>query len=1268
MARASSRGPREGSEDTLRIKSLQIAGFKSFASGASFSFGAGITAIVGPNGCGKSNVVDAIRWAMGEQSPRRLRGKGMEDVIFAGSDARAPVGLSEVTLTFDNSDGVAPPAFAAYAEIQISRRLYRSGDSEYLINRTPCRLRDVLDFFRDTGIGTKGYTIVEQGRIAEIVSARPEDRRGLIEEAAGISKFKARRREAERKLESTGRNLLRVRDILGEIRRQISSIERQARRAARYKRLREMQRHLDLSLSADERADLQAELKAGRARLTELRNAAAAAESRLAECESGLEQSRLALAERERILSQGNEALLQLRGAIKELESQISYQRRERASLAETGEAREREREQLQAQLQAAEQERAQQAAELEVVEAALAEQSASAQAAEDEARAAEQALRTAEQERDAGNRALVEAHTRIARAEDRIAAIAERRAEIERRLRGADEQLELQCTEGARAEREHGENEEALRGLLAERERLMGLLRDAIARHAEAAERLRQQDGELRQHREHGGARRARLASLRELLARREDIGQGVRRLLEAPGAGGELGLRGLVRDGFEATPECERALEAVLAECAEGAVVAAGAPALRALEALHQNAAGRGVLVLDPPPATGESPASAESLPAAELAAAPGEPLLNFVQLRPGFEAVGRTLLGRVRLVADLSEALPEHGAQRFAATFVTRRGDVLTPDGVVRGGGADSPGPLSRVREVRELEREVAQLDSATEALAQSRAEAESALHSAAEELDNLRNRHHTAALAVATREKDLERTQERVKALDEAQQGRATERDGWLAEAEGLEAEAQGLQSELAESRDLRVQRQRQLDALGVRAAGASRELSRLEALATEQRVQREGRAESRDRLRAGFERAANLAEETRGWIAQRESEIAAGEERRGALRDSIAEAESALALRLREEEASRQSSEQKRDAYEREAESVRTLEESARSARGDLEARRGEAQESELAARELELRLQHLEEAVQERWGIALDHWRPPVPGAEGAEGAEGESPAEAQRAEGSEGADEAQRTAAAEPADEAQPDAAAQDSGQAAREAREARELADLLSQSRGQRRERLAALRKRIESIGEVNLGAIEEHEELRERFRFLEEQRGDLEGSVTRLRDAIARINRSSRRRFRETFEQVDARFRKNFPRLFQGGRAALSLTESEDVLEAGIEIMAQPPGKRLQSVNLLSGGEKTMTALALLVSVFQVRPAPFFLLDEVDAALDDANIGRFNEIVKELAADSQFLLITHNKRTIEVADVLYGVTMEERGVSKLVSVALN
>ncbi len=293
----------------MRIKSLQIHGFKSFVDKTAFSFERGITGIVGPNGCGKSNVVDAMRWAMGEQSPRHLRGKGMEDVIFAGSDARAAVGLAEVVLTFDNADGVAPPEFAAYGEIQVSRRLYRTGESEYLINKTPVRLRDVLDFFRDTGIGTKGYTIVEQGRIAEIVSAKPEERRVLIEEAAGIGKYKARRREAERKLEGTDQNLLRVSDVLGEIRRQISSLERQAKKAARYKRLRELQRVLELSLASEERHELAAEIEQARGHATQVRDRVSGVEANLAEREVEIAAQRLALVERERDLAQGSEAL-----------------------------------------------------------------------------------------------------------------------------------------------------------------------------------------------------------------------------------------------------------------------------------------------------------------------------------------------------------------------------------------------------------------------------------------------------------------------------------------------------------------------------------------------------------------------------------------------------------------------------------------------------------------------------------------------------------------------------------------------------------------------------------------------------------------------------------------------------------------------------------------------------------------------------------------------------------------------------------------------
>jgi len=1230
----------------LRIKSLQITGFKSFVDKTAFAFQPGITAIVGPNGCGKSNVVDAIRWAMGEQAPRRLRGKGMEDVIFAGSEARAPVGLAEVVLSFDNGDGLAPPEFAEYAEIQVARRLYRDGESEYLINKTPVRLRDVLDFFRDTGIGTKGYTIVEQGRIAEIVSAKPEERRSLIEEAAGISKYKARRVEAERKLEGTEQNLVRVRDVLGEIRRQIGSIERQAKKAARYKRLREVQRVLELSLAAEERAALGAEMEAAGMRLGALRDAAAGAEARLAEREAALEQRRLELAERERLLVEGNEALLQIRSRIKELEAQISYERRERASLAEMNGARSAEREQLVAQLGESEAQDAELAAELAQLEAALADEGAAAARAEAEAHAAEQALRQLERERETENQALVEVLTRAARTEDRLASLAERRDEIDRKLRSTDEALEREQGEAQLAAGEERSLEEGLRNLLADRDRGMGSLREALARHERAAVEARRSAEELRTRRELREMRRARLASLREVVEKHEDASEALRFLSSLPEESRRaFSLRGLVREAFEADAAVERAIEAVLAERAEGVVVADGAGALSALDALRRASAGRGVFVLDRGPAE-------ETLGFVPL----GEPLLGRVRPRPGFEAVAQALLGRVNLVERLGEALDHYGRGRIPCTFVTASGDVLTPEGVIRGGGEPGQsGLLTRVREVRELEAEVRTLDEDVSVLETVARRAETDLERANDELENLKNRHHTAALAVASHEKDLDRSRERVKTLGEAQEARGAERFQLLTEQEAIETERGRLQALLASAREERGRRQHGLDALGLRIGAAGRERSRLEAVATERRVQQAGRGEACERVRASLARLRAQAAETREWIRRREAEIASAEARREELARTLADAEQQLAQCLREEETARLGSEERRDAWEALAATVRELEAAARGVRVELEASRDEARQAELGLRELELRRDHLEAGVRERWGIELAHWKPPLPaldpfepgGADAVEIAELDADDEAPLPE--EGA-----------ADAAE--------GSEARDARrEAREIASLLALDAGSRRARLDEVRQRLESLGDVNLGAIEEHEELRERFRFLDEQRNDLESSLEQLREAIARINRTSRKRFRETFDAVNERFQQNFPRLFRGGKAWLTLTETDDVLEAGIEITAQPPGKRLQSVNLLSGGEKTMTAIALLVSVFQVRPSPFFLLDEVDAALDDANVGRFNEIVKEMSRESQFLLITHNKRTIEVAERLYGVTMEERGVSKLVAVEL-
>jgi len=1240
--------------NALRIKSLQIHGFKTFVDKTAFSFERGITGIVGPNGCGKSNVVDAIRWAMGEQSPRHLRGKGMQDVIFAGSDARAPVGLAEVVLTFDNADGIAPPEFASYSEIQVSRRLYRSGDSEYLINKTPVRLRDVLDFFRDTGIGTKGYTIVEQGRIAEIVSARPEERRVLIEEAAGISKYKARRREAERKLEGTEQNLVRVRDVLGEIKRQISSLERQAKKAAAYKRLRELQRVVELSLASEERQELAGAIEQARAHTTQVRDRVAGVEANAAERENEVAENRLALAERERDLAQGNEALFQIRARIKDLEAQIAYDRRERAALAEANEGRVREREQLAAQHAGAQQEVARLRDELAAVERGLEDEEASTANAESAARAASDSLRTLEREREQHSVQLVDLLTRIARAEDRLGALADRRAEIEQRLRNADEQLEVQQSEASSTGHEERSLEEGLRNLLAERDRMMGLLRDALARQEQCAAEARRASEDARARRELLSVRGARLASLREILDRKEDLSGGVRHLMALGGEERErFGLRGLVRDAFDVPADLERAVEAVLADRAEGVVLANGGDADAALEALRRADAGRGVLVVD----REVSEVASGFVPL-------GEPLLARVGLRAGFEAVGRALLGGANLVGTLAEAFGHYGQGRIPCAFVTRSGDVLTPDGVIRGGGAvRQAGILTRVREVRELEAEVAALDAQVASLTLVDERAQADAQRAVSELDNLRSRHHTAALAVANHEKDLERTRERLKAIGTAQVSRGEERSGLIAELERIAAEAARHEAYLVEGREARAVRQREQDALGLRISSAGRELTRLEAVATERRVERQGRRDARERIAGAVTRGAAQLDEARAWIQRRDAEIATAERRREELAQAISAGELGMNDELQAEESARVANEQRREAYEEVAARVRSLEQAARDLRVELETLRDAANEAELGLRERELRLSHVDASVRDRWNVELAHWKVPVFADLGPEpepeavGGAGAAEGEAVAAGGAEAAPEGEDALLAKSASTADRDAR-----------REARELAELLALAADERRARLDEVRNRLEAIGDVNLGAIEEHEELRERFRFLTEQKNDLEHSVLQLRDAIARINRTSRARFQETFDAVNEKFKVNFPRLFRGGRAHLALTESEDLLEAGIDITAQPPGKRPQSVDLLSGGEKTMTAIALLVSVFQVKPSPFFLLDEVDAALDDANVGRFIEIVEEMSAQSQFLLITHNKRTIQVADRLYGVTMEEKGVSKLVAVELH
>ena len=1233
----------------MRIKSLQVHGFKSFVDKVVFSFDDGVTAVVGPNGCGKSNVVDAIRWVMGEQSAKRLRGKGMDDVIFAGSEDRPPIGMAEVVLTFDNADGTAPGIYSEYEEIQITRRLYRSGESEYLLNKTACRLRDVHDFFRDTGIGVKGYTIVEQGRIAEIVSAKADERRVLIEEAAGISKYKARRRQAESKIASTEQNLTRVNDVLSEIKRQISTLERQARKAARYKRLRETQRILELSIASDERRELLDSAAEAKGRLGLLEDQVTGLETNLSERELAVEEQRITLAESEKAVTASAERLVMLRSDIKQIEGQVELNRREVEGIDESNRGRTDEIGILRDQLESARNEAVEAEAELQQLDDALESEAENIAAAETDAREALEAMRALERERENANEAFVEILTGLARGEDRSSAVEDRGAEVDQRVRSADRELEVHQNAAIEAGREESQLEEGLRNLLGDRDRFQEQLRHAITANEQAGSSFEATSEARDQARERFEGRNARLASLEEVIERREDVGEATRHLIEGGSELRErLGIRGLVRELLEVERDAERAVEAVLSERAEAIVIKDAAGAVDAIERLREAEAGRGVFVVEPR-------SDAPSLGIVPL----GQPLLQFVTPKPGCEGVARALLGDVYLIESLSRALEVYGEGAIPAIFVTSQGDVLSPDGVIRGGGdCAGTGMISRVREVRELREEVAHLGRELETRELAYREAQTLQQRCGEDLDNLRNRHHTAVLAVANHEKDLDRTRERVKSLGEAQEGRVAERSELLSEIDALGEEKHRLVEAVEELRVERGTKQRALDALGLRISSSGREVSRLDSRVAEFRMAHSTRVETRNRLEETATRGRGAVQETGEWIERREREVAAAGERRERLLRENLDAEQSLTGKLTAEEEERRTSEHVRGEFEARSSALRTTEEDVRGLRHELESRRSEVSAADLVVRESSMRLEHQDEVIRERWQVDLASWTPPrVEDFEPQGGATTPPVADAAlqapgRLEGREG-------------DAAEEEAATESPAQTLRDLRENARLVEL---ELPVRREHLEKLRSQVGALGDVNLGAIEEHEELAERFRFLSEQKEDLETTINSLREAISRINRTSRKRFRETFEAVSERFSQNFPRLFGGGRASLMLTEAEDVLEAGVDIMAQPPGKRNQIVNLLSGGEKTMTALALLMAVFQVRPSPFFLLDEVDAALDDANVGRFNTLITELAKESQFLVITHNKRTIEVADVLYGVTMQQKGVSKLVSVALD
>jgi len=1175
----------------MKIKRLEIAGFKSFADKAVLDFQQGVTGVVGPNGCGKSNIVDAIRWCMGEQSAKNLRGKAMEDVIFLGSENRKPLGMAEVSLVFSTEDGRAPAKYLEFSEIQLTRRLYRDGESEYLINKTPCRLLDISELFMDTGVGTKAYSIIEQGKIGQILHSRPEERRLLIEEAAGVTKYKTRKQLALKKIDATRQNLLRLSDVLGEIKRQLNALQRQAKKAEKFREHREELREIDLLFTLHQADGLQAEHQQTQQQLSEQQQRMQEVLSAADTSENLVELQRLAMLESEKGLSAQQEELFSARSEAVACENGLSFRRKERETITERLTRLELEqqtiserREALAAELTRLQQHQQATGSDLTAAEAQLG-------SLQEEQQEQEQGFETLSRRIEALRRDLFSAtgeaaqcRTRQETAQKRLAVLAERLErhsheqivvmEKQHENRSCHttltEQLELRRQEHLAAAAQItllAEQEQLLKTQLPELDKLVQTQRDELSRNS------------------------SRLTSLQELEAQFAGYGQGVRQLMTESPLRERLG--GMLADTLLVPEEYELAVESVLAERLQAVLCNNEQDLISALQYLREQATGRAQL------------AAPQQQSATPQQISGTTPLLSLLEVSGQAATQLQRMLAPVHLADSLETALSLSRSYPDL-TLVTRAGEVVASDGTVSGGPPESAqgGIIHKKREIRSLELQVQTLSQTLVASEAEQKRVRSELQEVGHELQAARADQHQLDLLLSGLIKDRQQLDAEATRLAERLELLVHERTTLEEEQTGLQEEqrAATIGQQEAEARAKNLEQESQT--LSAELEGRRLILAAAREALTAQRVavatlREQGEAHQRTVISLTSQ-LAELDLRIQNSSAEREQT----EYSRQRLNSELESEEQRLQILLEQQIKQDELLQVVRQQHETAAMQLTAAEHDVRLRREEREAIRQLHADLSLKVSSLSLQQEHLEQSLQDRHRLSLSDVRERL----------GE------------------------------------------------RELDPVAA------RIRQTDLERMIDELGEVNLMAIEEYADMEQRYDFLDGQKADLEESLNDLQQAIHRINRTTRKRFLETFTLINEKFQEVFPRLFCGGKAELRLTDEQDLLETGIDIIVQPPGKKLANVMLLSGGEKALTAVALIFSIFLIKPTPFCLLDEVDAPLDDANIGRFNEMVREMSAISQFIIITHNKTTMAVADTLYGITMEEPGASRLVSVRLH
>ncbi len=1179
----------------MYLKRIELAGFKSFADRTELEFTRGITAVVGPNGSGKSNISDGIRWVLGEQSAKSLRGGNMQDVIFAGSDTRKAVGFGEVSLTLDNSDKALPLDFT---EVTVTRRVHRSGESEYLINKQPCRLKDITELFMDTGIGKEAYSIIGQGRIEEILSTRSEDRRGIFEEASGIVKYKSRKKEAQKKLEDTENNLIRIHDLVSELESQIEPLKQQAEKAETFKTLKEQLKNKEISLYVHQIEGVHASWKELNDRLARLREEQAVLGSFVSAHDVKLEEERQALTKLEDELAALQDELLRCSEESEKAEGYGELLNERRANL-------ERNRGGLQESLAASETRYAE--AEAEAESLGLRRARAEAEHAGLQAKLAEEEekLALADGSEEAENKLkaeLFEVMNQMAQARNEIRYGEGQREMLERRM----ERIEEEEAKWLRQQEELSRRRADAENRLAAAALTLNEARDRLisegARVSELQRKVEEAQGSARRWEQKREALVSRRDTIKELQNDYDGFQHGVREVLRAAKRGQLHGVHGAVAELISVPAHLETAVETALGGALQNIVMEDEKSSRTAIAYLKQRQSGRATfLPLDVmrPRNLGDGDRKALSEAEGFIGIAS-----ELVGSEPRYANIVGNLLGNVLIAEKLEHANKMASRLQYRYRVVTKDGDVVNPGGSMTGGSLQkkTAGLLGRQRQLEELEKEIAAAEAQRKKARDEADDWKKELSLTSQNIEQLRELGERQRLNEQQAHADLQRVLDEANQLEEQRAQLAGEKSAFAAEAAGLanergEAEARlaalaeeerRIQDKIHEAEELRRRTLSEKEELQNALTGLKVAIARLE---QDIRAMDEQSARARaelSRLSAERRSLGEALEQNAAESVRTEDEMVAHKERLNELRIEKKRLTETIEFKRAERAERLKDLDIKEGETKEQRTKLKTVEEALRQA--------------EIAEGRLDVELDNLLRKLSEEYeiGFELAKERYPVP----------------------------------------------EDIPSAQNEVRD---------------------LKRKIAMLGDVNLGAIEEYKRVNERFEFLSGQKNDLMEAKTKLHGIIREMDEEMSRRFMSTFEEIRKHFVVVFSRLFGGGRADLILSEPGSPLDSGIDIVAQPPGKKLQNLQLMSGGERALTALALLFAILNVKPVPFCVLDEVEAALDEANVARYAQYMREFSERTQFIVVTHRKGTMEEADALYGVTMEEGGVSKLVSVRL-